>query len=109
VTVLDPKTEPGGVAMSYLPLIIQLVSGVVGGNVLGAAVKSLNLGPVGSSIAGLLGGGLGGHILASLAQGGPPTGVDVATILESIVGGVAGGGLLTAAAALMNQMLARPT
>ncbi|HEY1332877.1 MAG TPA: hypothetical protein VGF31_01395 [Myxococcaceae bacterium] len=95
--------------MSYLLLIIQLVSGVVGGNVLGAAVKSLNLGPVGNSIAGLIGGGLGGHLLASLAQGGPPTGIDVATILESIGGGVAGGGFLTAASAFMKQMLARPT
>jgi hypothetical protein len=95
--------------MSYLPLIIQLVSGVVGGNVLGAAVKSLNLGPVGNSLAGLLGGGLGGQLLASLAQGGSPTGMDVATILESIGGGVTGGGVLTAAAAFMKQTLARPT
>lgn len=95
--------------MSYILLIIQLVSGVVGGNGLGAAAKSFNLGPVGNSIAGLVGGGLGGHILASLAQGGPPTGMDVATIVESIVGGVAGGGLLTAASAFMKQTLARPT
>lgn len=49
--------------MSYLPLIIAIVSGVVGGNVLGAAVKNLNLGPVGNSIAGLLGGGIGGQLL----------------------------------------------
>jgi len=95
--------------MTYLLLIIQLVSGVVGGNVLGAAVKSLNLGPVGNSIVGLLGGGLGGHLLASMAQGGAPAGMDVATILESIGGGVAGGGVLTAASALMKQFLAKPT
>jgi uncharacterized membrane protein YeaQ/YmgE (transglycosylase-associated protein family) len=94
--------------MSYLLLIIQLVSGVVGGNVLGVAMKNLNLGPVGNSIAGLVGGGLGGHILASLAQGGPPTGMDVATILESIGGGVVGGGFLTAASAFMKQTLAKP-
>ena len=95
--------------MSYVPLIIQLVSGVVGGNALGAAVKSLNLGPVGNSIAGLLGGGLGGQLLASLAQGGAPAGMDVGMILESIGGGVAGGGGLTAAAGFMKQMLAKPT
>jgi len=95
--------------MSYLPIIIQLVSGVVGGNVLGAAVKSLNLGPVGNSIAGLLGGGLGGQLLASLTPGGAAGGMDVGTILESIGGGVAGGGVLTAAAAFLKQMLAKPT
>jgi len=95
--------------MSYLPLIIQLVSGLVGGNALGAAVKNLNLGPVGNSIAGLLGGVLGGQLLASLAQGGAAGGMDVGTILESIGGGVAGGGLLTACAAFMKQMLAKPT
>jgi len=95
--------------MSYLPIIIQLVSGVVGGNVLGAAVKSLNLGPVGNSIAGLLGGGLGGQLLASLTPGGAAGGMDVGTILGSIGGGVAGGGVLTAATAFMKQMLAKPT
>ena len=95
--------------MSYIPLIIQLVSGVVGGNVLGAVVKNLNLGPVGNSIAGLLGGGIGGQLLASLAQGGAAGGIDVGTILESIGGGVAGGGVLTAAAAFLKQMLAKPT
>ena len=71
--------------MSYLPLIIQLVSGVVGGNVLGAAVKNLNLGPVGNTIAGLLGGVIGGH-LASLAQGGAAGGMDVGTLLGSVGG-----------------------
>jgi hypothetical protein len=95
--------------MSYLPLIIQLVCGVVGGNVLGAAVKNLNLGPAGNSIAGLLGGGIGGQLLASLAQGGAAGGMDVGTILESIGGGLVGGGALTAASAGIKQLLARPT
>ena len=94
--------------MSYLPLIIQLVSGVVGGNVLGAAVKNLNLGPVGNTIAGLLGGVIGGH-LASLAQGGAAGGMDVGTLLGSVGGGVAGGGALTALVAGLKQLLAKPT
>ena len=100
--------------MSYLPLIIQLVSGAVGGNVLGAAVKNLNLGTVGNSIAGLIGGGLGGQLLASLAGGGMAasgaTGaLDMGTILGSIGGGAAGGGVVTAGAAFLKQMLAKPT
>jgi len=100
--------------MSYLPLLIQLVSGVVGGNALGRSVKSLNLGTVGNSIAGLIGGGLVGQLLASLAGGGMSPagaagGMDVGAILGSIAGGAAGGGAATAAWAYLKTMLAKPT
>jgi hypothetical protein len=43
--------------MDIVPLIIQLVSGAVGGNVAGGLLKNLNLGTLGNSIAGILGGG----------------------------------------------------
>jgi hypothetical protein len=96
--------------MSYLPLIIQLVSGAVGANALGNAVKSLNLGPVGNTIAGLLGGGLGGHWVTSLAGGAGGTGgLDIGALLASIGGGAAGGGALTAATAYLKLMFAKPT
>ena len=96
--------------MSYVPLIIQLVSGVGGANALGNAVKSLNLGPVGNTIAGLLGGGLGGHLVTSLAGGAAgSSGLDVGAILGSIGGGAAGGGALTAATAYLKLMFAKPT
>jgi uncharacterized membrane protein YeaQ/YmgE (transglycosylase-associated protein family) len=42
-----------------IPLIIQLISGAVGGNIAGAILKNLNLGPIGNSIAGIVGGGIG--------------------------------------------------
>ena len=96
--------------MSYLPLIIQLVSGAVGANALGNAVKSLNLGPVGNTIAGLLGGGIGGHLVTSLAGGAGGTGgLDIGALLASIGGGAAGGGTLTAATAYLKLMFAKPT
>ncbi len=53
-----------------VPLIIQLISGAVGGNIAGAILKNFNLGPIGNSIAGLVGGGLGGHLLSMLTSGG---------------------------------------
>ena len=34
-----------------------------GGNIVGRLIKSIDLGPVGNSIAGILGGGLGGQLL----------------------------------------------
>ena len=45
-------------------LIIQLISGAVGGNVAGAALKDYSLGTLGNSIAGIVGGGVGGWILS---------------------------------------------
>jgi uncharacterized membrane protein YeaQ/YmgE (transglycosylase-associated protein family) len=42
--------------MDIVSLIIQLVSGAAGGNLAGKAMPSLNLGTVGNSIAGILGG-----------------------------------------------------
>jgi uncharacterized membrane protein YeaQ/YmgE (transglycosylase-associated protein family) len=96
--------------MSYLPIILQLVTGAVGANALGAAVKSLNLGPVGNTIAGLIGGLLGGQVLASL-NGGAAAHADlnVGAIVSSIVGGAAGGGLMTAIVAYVKIMFAKPT
>ena len=41
-------------------LIIQLISGVVGGNAAGAALKDYNLGNLGNTIAGAIGGVGGG-------------------------------------------------
>ena len=37
---------------TMIPLIIQLISGAVGGNIAGAILKNFNLGPIGNSIAG---------------------------------------------------------
>ena len=51
-------------------LIIQLISGAVGGNIAGAALKQYNLGTIGNSIAGLIGGGVGAQIIGALLGGG---------------------------------------
>jgi hypothetical protein len=47
-------------------LILNLVSGTFGGNVVGRLIGSLNQGTIINSIAGILGGGLGGSILGML-------------------------------------------
>lgn len=89
---------------TLFPLIIQLVSGILGGNAAGQVMKDLSLGPVGNSIAGLLGGGLGGQILGMLgmAAGG---GTEVADILASIASGGVGGGVLLAVVGMVRKML----
>lgn len=49
--------------MDITSLLIQLVSGAVGGNIAGAAMKKFSLGTVDNSIVGILGGGVGGAVL----------------------------------------------
>jgi uncharacterized membrane protein YeaQ/YmgE (transglycosylase-associated protein family) len=41
--------------MNFTALILQLISGGVGGNIAAALLKKFNLGPVGNSIAGIAG------------------------------------------------------
>ena len=81
----------------YLPLIIRLVIGALGGNVAGKLLKNLSLGTAGNSIVGILGGGLGGQLLGMLGMGAAAEGgMDMSGILGSVAGGGVGGGVLMA-------------
>jgi hypothetical protein len=90
-------------------LIIQLVAGVVGGNAAGAALKDYNLGGIGNTIAGAIGGVGGGQLLQvaipaiAAAAGGN---LDVGAIIGQIVGGGAGGAILTVIVGLVKSMMA---
>ncbi|MFA5899476.1 MAG: hypothetical protein WC829_10230 [Hyphomicrobium sp.] len=81
--------------MDIASLIIQLISGAVGGNAAGSYAKDTGLGTVGNTIAGALGGGVGGQILTSLlGLGGTAaaSGLDIGTIISAFAtGGVSGG------------------
>jgi hypothetical protein len=49
--------------MDLTSLIIQLLAGVAGGNAAGRGIQNVDLGPVGNSIAGAIGGVGGGQLL----------------------------------------------
>ena len=51
---------------TLINLIIQLIAGAVGGNAAGAAMKNFDLGTVGNTVAGALGGAGGGTLLTAL-------------------------------------------
>lgn len=96
--------------MDIASLLIQLVSGAIGGNLAGGLMKKQSLGTAGNSIVGILGGGLGGQILRMLDIGGAAAaggGMDVASIVSSIVGGGVGGGVLLAIVGLIKGMMAK--
>jgi uncharacterized membrane protein YeaQ/YmgE (transglycosylase-associated protein family) len=66
--------------------IISLISGGVGGNIAGALMKDKSLGLIGNTIAGLLGGGIGGQLLGAVLGGDMLSGI-AGNIGSSGVGG----------------------
>ena len=90
----------------YLPLIIQLVSGAVGGNVAGKLLQNSSLGTLWNSVAGIVGGGLGGSLLGMIGLGGDgASGLDISGILSSVAGGGVGGGALLAIVGVIKKAM----
>ena len=83
---------------ALMPLIIQLISGAVGSNIIGAHLKKFSLGVVGNSIAGLVGGGLGGQFLGNMLGAG---------MGGEIAAAGAGGGVLMIIIGLIKNAMAK--
>ena len=92
---------------AFLPLIIQLISGAVGGNVAGSALKNLSLGTVGNSIAGIVGGGIGGQLLGLLGLASGSGAMDMSGIIGSVASGGVGGGVALAAFSMIKQAMGK--
>ncbi len=90
-------------------LIISLISGAAGGNVAGKLLKNFDLGTLGNSVAGIVGGGLGQTILGGLLGGGAgaASGLDIGSIISSVASGGVGGGALLAIVGVVKNMLAK--
>ena len=90
--------------MDIVGLIIQLVEGAIGGNVAGKANGKFDLGGAGNSIVGAVGGLVLGQIVQRVTGGAVTAdqaaaatqGMDIAGILSSLIGGGAGGAVLSA-------------
>jgi hypothetical protein len=90
--------------MDIVGLIIQLIAGAVGGNVAGKANTKFDMGGAGNSIVGAIGGVVLGQIVERLTGGAVTAdqaaaatqGLDIAAILSSLIGGGAGGAILSA-------------
>ncbi|MFC3703404.1 hypothetical protein ACFOOL_01385 [Devosia honganensis] len=101
-----------------VPILVQLVAGGAGGNVIGQLAKNLNLGTAGNSIVGAIG-GLAGTWLAGMIPGldslvgaaagaaGAAGTLDVGALVGQGVTGLVGGGLLTAIAGLVKSAMAK--
>ncbi len=98
---------------TLLPIIVQVITGIIGGQAVGAALKQAAMSQLPKIISGAVGGVAGGAILNSLMGGG----MDPAAVAEAvgglgsslnipnIVGGAGGGAILTAiVGAIMGAM-----
>ena len=77
-------------------ILMNLVAGALGGNAVGKASPSFDLGTLGNTIAGLVGGGVLGQVITLLLPSLMSGKLDAATIITQLVGGGAGGAILTA-------------
>lgn len=98
-----------------LPILVQLIAGGAGGNVIGQLAKNLSLGTAGNSIAGAIG-GLAGTWLAGMIPGldslvgaaaGGAGGLDLGALAGQGATGLVGGGLLTAIAGIIKSAMAK--
>jgi hypothetical protein len=93
--------------MDPISLLLPLLSGAAGGNIIGGVLKNFNLGSAGNTLAGLVGGGLGSTILSSLmGAGGAAAGLDGDTnaLISQILGGGVGGGAITMLIAMLQGL-----
>jgi hypothetical protein len=93
---------------TVINLIIQLIAGAVGGNVAGANLKDYNLGQIGNTIAGALGGIGGGQLLTALLPvlAGTAGSVDIGSVLGQAVGGGVAGAIVTLVVGLIKNAMA---
>jgi hypothetical protein len=96
-------------------LIIQLVSGAVGGNLASIAGRSVNMGWILNTIVGLAGGAAGGQFLGPVlgpiigaAAGATASNFDPMAILASVASGGGSGLVLTAIVGLIKNMIFKP-
>src|SRR6266852_6462784 len=108
------KCEPRRIIFMWggiVGLIIQLISGAVGGNIAGAALKQYDLGTLGNSIAGVIGGGVGAQIIGALVGGGAGAevagagGLDIGAIVGQVAAGGVGGAILLVIVGLIKRAM----
>jgi uncharacterized membrane protein YeaQ/YmgE (transglycosylase-associated protein family) len=96
-----------------MELIIQLIAGALGGNAAGAGLKNLSLGPIINTVVGLVGGAGGGQLLEMLGVGGAgdaaaaASNLDIGAIVQSVLGGGVGGGVLVAIVGMLKKALVK--
>jgi uncharacterized membrane protein YeaQ/YmgE (transglycosylase-associated protein family) len=96
--------------VDFVTLLVQLIGGALGGNIVAAVIRNLNLGIVGNCIAGFIGGGVGGHLLTTMFNLPAAAGageIDPMAILGQVGSGAAGGAVLMIVLGILRSVLAK--
>jgi hypothetical protein len=102
--------------MNVMGIVTDLIAGGVGGNIAGAVLKKFDLGPIGNSIAGAIGGAGGGQLLGMLMSGGAAAaatsaassgGMDMTSLIGNVAGGGVGGAILMAVVGLIKAQMSK--
>lgn len=109
---LSGLKEETDMSATIINLILQLIAGAAGGNIL-AKLKDFNLGPLGNTISGAVGGGIGGQILQALIPAlagvaGGAGGVDIGSVLGQLAGGGVSGAIVTAIVGVIKNAMVKP-
>jgi hypothetical protein len=116
-----PETNPNlkieEDAMNVTGIVTDLIAGGVGGNIAGALLKRFDLGPIGNTIAGLVGGVGGGQLVGMLMSGGAAAaatsaagtagGMDMSSILGNVAGGGVGGAIVMAIVGMIKTQMTK--
>ena len=90
---------------ALIPLVIQFISGAVGGGIAGTLIKKAAMELLPKLLAGGIGGIGGAAILSSILGGDSSSLTDMGSLLNNIGGGLVGGGVLsTIAGMVMSSM-----
>lgn len=83
---------------TLLPIIVQAVTGIIGGQAIGAALSQAAMGQLTKLLSGAVGGIAGGTLLGAAlggAAGDPMAGGGLGGLLGDAIGGAGGGAILT--------------
>lgn len=94
--------------MDIVSIIVNLISGGVGGNVAGAGLKDKSLGVIGNSIAGAIGGTAGAWIIKALGflSAFGITDMSIGSLLGAAGTSAVSGGIITAIIAMIKSKMA---
>ena len=93
--------------MDIVSLIVNLISGALGGNIAASFLKDQSLGTIGNSVAGIFGGGIGAAILQALGAFTGTGGLDVGSLIASVLSGGIGGAVVMAIIGLIKSAPAK--
>ena len=90
---------------ALLPLILQLIAGGAGGNIIGQIAKNYSLGTTGNSAVGAIGGAVGSWIISHFVGAGAQDPMAIAALIQSVLGGGVSGAVVTLVVGVIKNLL----